>query len=121
MYSAGYPLSGLRERGTKVLWVGSNTCSSSWTPGLPRDKGALTLVREGNFPYLVGIPHVVGLVFLLRGVKLVQEASRWSRIPSIAGGWMVNNYSPNRRGRTGRGNQTTQPITGQGVHSNRLV
>lgn len=60
--------------------------------------------REGNFPHLVGIPHVAGLIFLRRGVKLVQKASGWSRIPSIAGGWMVINYSLHRRGRTGKGN-----------------
>lgn len=67
------------RRGTRVLWIGGKTCSSSRTPGLPRDKGALTWVRDGNFPCLVGIPRVV---------------SGWSRILSITGGWMADNYFP---------------------------
>lgn len=59
------------RKGKRVLWVGSKTCFSSRTPGLPRDKGALTRIRDGNFPCLVGILRVAGLVVLRRVVRLV--------------------------------------------------
>lgn len=49
-----------------------------------------------------------------------QEAFGWSGIP-IAGGWRVNNHSPNRRDRNGRDNQMTQPITVQRVPSKPCV
>lgn len=84
-------------RGTRVLWVGGESCSSSWTSGLLRDKGALTWVRDGNFPCLLVIPR---------------EFSRWSCILSIAGGLMANNYPP---GRAWMGNHTTQCIRTRGA------
>lgn len=110
-------------RGTRVLWVGGVARSSSWTPGLPRDMGALARDSGWRLFCVSGVPREAGLVFFRRIVCLFQGAPGLRHVRSYAGGLLagtIKEYTSDGRSRILPINSSAQPVMGQGAPINHI-
>lgn len=110
-------------RGTRVLWVGGVARSSSWTPGLPRDMGALARDSGWRLFCVSGVPREAGLVFFRRIVCLFQGAPGLRHVRSYTGGLLagtIKEYTSDGRSRILPINSSAQPVMGQGAPINHI-